>query len=65
MMTKQDEQKSIDEVLAELEAAVAWFHGDEFSLDEAREKFTEAQRMAADAEVRLMEMKHEIEVLQS
>lgn len=64
-MTKQDEQKSIDEVLAELEAAVAWFHGDEFSLDEAREKFTEAQRMAADAEVRLMEMKHEIEVLQS
>lgn len=64
-MTKQDTKRSIDEVLRELEAAVAWFHSDEFSLDEARAKFAAVQQLAADAEAELLAMKHEIEVLQS
>lgn len=64
MMAKHEKTRSIDEVLAELEVGVAWFHGDEFSLDEARAKFTEVQKLAADAEAQLLTMKHEIEVLQ-
>lgn len=64
-MSKDDGQKTIDELLAELDQEMAWFHGEEFQLEQARERFLKVKSLAEEAERQLLEMKNEIEVLGS
>ena len=42
---------------------MAWFHSDEFRLEEARERFLAVKKLAEQAEERLLNMKNEIELL--
>ncbi len=54
---------TIEEMMTELNAQMAWFHGDDFKLEEAKERFVRARQLANDIETVLAEMKNEIEVL--
>lgn len=60
-MSKQN--KTIAEMRAELGELLAWFESDEFSVEMASEKFTEAEKLAIDIERELMEAKNTITVL--
>ena len=60
-MSKQN--KTIAEMRAELSELLAWFESDEFSVEMASEKFTEAEKLAIDIERELMEAKNTITVL--
>ena len=64
-MSKDDGQKTIDELLSALDQEMAWFHGEEFQLEQARERFLKVKDLAEEAERQLLEMKNEIEVLSS
>ncbi len=54
---------TIEEMMTELDAQMAWFHGDDFKLEEAKERFLRARQLVNDIEAILSEMKNEIEVL--
>lgn len=55
--------KTIDEMMTLLEEKLQWFHGDDFRLEEAKQRFVEARDLAAEIETRLNDMQHEIEIL--
>lgn len=55
--------ETIAKKLAKLSELVAWFESDEFVLEEATERFTEAQKLAEEIENELTELKNEIVVL--
>lgn len=54
---------SIAEKTAKLDELVAWFDSDEFELELALEKFREAEKLAAEIEHDLMEIKNEVSVI--
>jgi exonuclease VII small subunit len=54
---------SIEKILQELDEKMAWFHGDDFRLEEAKERFAELKKLAERAETALETMQHDIEVL--
>lgn len=64
-MSKTPEVKttSIEKQLAELDQAVEWFYGDEFSLDEALEKYQAATQLAEKIETDLSQLKNEVKVI--
>lgn len=55
--------KSIQEKIAELTEMVAWFDGDEFTLEAALDKFKTAESLAADIEKDLSTLKNEIQIV--
>lgn len=55
--------ETISKKLAKLGELVAWFESDEFVLEEAVERFKEAQKLADEIENNLAELKNEIVVL--
>ncbi len=55
---------TIAEKLTQLDAAVEWFYGDDFSLDEALDKYQSATNLAKKIEKDLSEMKNKVEVLE-
>ena len=55
--------KTIEQLMAEIDERVAWFQGDDFALDEAKERFLEVKQLAERIEKALTEMKNEIEML--
>ena len=55
--------RTIDELLAALDKEVAWFHGEDFQLEQARQRFLAVKELAEQAEKQLLEMKNEIELL--
>lgn len=55
--------KTIDEMMTLLEEKLQWFHGEDFRLEEAKQRFVEARDLAAEIETRLNDMQHEIEIL--
>lgn len=57
------EKKSIREKTEELNKLVAWFDGEEFSLEFALDKFKEAEKLAAEIENDLNGLKNEIKVI--
>ncbi len=63
MTSDNEEKKTIDELLAALDQEMAWFHGEEFQLEQARERFLKVKDLAEEAERQLLEMKNEVEVL--
>jgi len=62
-MSKQSEQKTVSEKMDELSALVAWFEGDEFELEQALETYGKAEKLAAEIEHDLTNLKNEITVL--
>lgn len=54
---------SIEKQLAELDSAVEWFYGDDFSLDEALEKYKTASKLAEKIETDLNQLKNEVKVI--
>lgn len=59
-----DHQSSINDKLAQLDTAVEWFYSDEFSLDQALDKYQSAAALAKTVEKDLAEMKNKVEVLE-
>jgi exonuclease VII small subunit len=53
----------ISEKIKRLEAAVAWFYSDEFSLDEAEERYKMAAGLAKEIEEDLLTLKNRVEVI--
>lgn len=54
---------TIEQQMELLDKKLAWFQSDEFSLDEAAERFEEVNALSQEIEDRLSEKKNEIEVL--
>ena len=61
---KDDKSLSISKRMEELEQKMNWFKGDEFTLDEAAERYAEVERMASEIEEILMEMQNSVELIQ-
>jgi len=55
--------KTVSEKIASLNELVAWFESDQFVLEEAIEKFKQAEVLAKEIESDLLELKHTITVL--
>ena len=54
---------TIEQMVAELNERIAWFQGDDFNLDEAKQKFIEARELSKKITATLEDMRHDIEVL--
>jgi exodeoxyribonuclease VII small subunit len=61
-MTKNND-KTIQEKIAELDELVAWFDSDEFTLETALDKFKSAEELAGDIEKDLNSLKNDIQVV--
>lgn len=60
---KEDDEKSLNAKIEELDGKVEWFYSDDFKLEEAVEKYKEALALAKEVEKDLTELKNEIEIL--
>jgi hypothetical protein len=56
-------EKTIEQMMAELNERIAWFQGEEFNLDEVKQRFIEARQLAKDITAALDDMQHDITVL--
>lgn len=56
-------KKSLSEKIAELDTLTNWFYGEDFSLDQATEKYKEAVNLAKEIEDDLKNLKNEIAVI--
>ena len=54
---------TIEQMMAELNERIAWFQGDDFNLDEAKQRFIEARELSKKITTTLEDMQHDIEVL--
>ena len=54
---------TIEQMMAELNERIAWFQGDDFNLDAAKQKFIEARELSKKITATLEDMRHDIEVL--
>lgn len=60
-MSKTD--KTISQKMDQLSELVAWFEGDDFELEQALDKYREAEKLAGEIERDLSELKNEVVVL--
>lgn len=56
---------NIAEKTAKLSELVAWFDSEDFELEQALDKFSEAEKLAAEIEHDLLELKNDIEVVKA
>ena len=63
MKNDKTNEKTIEQMIAELNERITWFQGDDFNLDEARQRFAEARQLAKDITMALDDMQHDITVL--
>ncbi len=63
MKNDKTNEKTIEQMMAELNERIAWFQGDDFNLDEAKQRFVEARQLAKDITAALDNMQHDITVL--
>lgn len=54
---------TVEQMMAELNERIAWFQGDDFNLDEAKQRFIEARELSKKITATLEDMRHDIEVL--
>ena len=54
---------TIEQMMAGLNERIAWFQGDDFNLDEAKQRFIEARELSKKITATLEDMRHDIEVL--
>ena len=57
------EKPTLNQKIAQLDEAVEWFYGEDFSLDQASNKYQAAAKLAKDIEQDLTELKNHIAVL--
>lgn len=57
------EKRSIAEKTAQLDELVSWFDSDDFELEQALDKFKEAEKLAAEIEKDLLALKNEVNVI--
>lgn len=55
--------KSIEKRIAELDQQTEWFYSDDFSLDQALEKYQAATKLAQEIDQDLTLLKNQVEVL--
>ena len=58
-----NDDMTIEQMMAELNERIAWFQGDDFNLDEAKQRFIEARELSKKITATLEDMRHDIEVL--
>lgn len=63
MKNDKTNEKTIEQMMAELNERIAWFQSEDFNLDEAKQRFVEARQLAKDIMAALDGMQHEITVL--
>lgn len=63
-MSKPESKKTIKQKLTELDAAIEWFYGDDFALDQALEYYEQANKLAKEISDELESVKNEIEVVE-
>lgn len=63
MNNDKTNEKTIEQMMAELNERIAWFQGDDFNLDEAKQRFVEARQLAKEITAALGGMQHDITVL--
>ena len=63
MKNDKTNEKTIEQMMAELNERIAWFQSEDFNLDEAKQRFIEARQLAQDITAALDGMQHEITVL--
>ena len=63
MKNDKTNEKTIKQMMAELNERIAWFQGEDFNLDEAKQRFIEARQLAKEITVALDDMQHDITVL--
>lgn len=56
---------TIAQKTAQLDVLVAWFDSDDFELEKALDKFSEAEKLAADIEADLLSLKNDIEIVKA
>lgn len=61
----QENKLTIAEKTALLDTLIAWFDSDNFELEQALDKFAEAERLAADIEADLLSLKNDIELVKA
>lgn len=59
----QTESKSLNHKIAQLDESIEWFYGEDFSLDQAIEKYQAATKLAQSIEQDLSELKNQVEVV--
>jgi exodeoxyribonuclease VII small subunit len=59
----KSETKTIKQKMDELSKLVMWFESDEFTLEEAVEAFKKAEKLAAEIEADLLNLKNDIQVV--
>ncbi len=62
-MSKAGSKLSISQKIATLDESVEWFYGEEFSLDQALQKYKDANKLALDIKEDLSKLKNQIEVI--
>jgi exodeoxyribonuclease VII small subunit len=55
--------KTIQQKMSELSAIVAWFDSDDFSLEQAMDKFKQAEKLSEEIEQDLMTLKNEVKIV--
>lgn len=63
MKNDKTNEKTIEQMMVELNERIAWFQGKEFNLDEAKQQFIEARQLAKDITTALDGMQHDITVI--
>lgn len=63
MKNDKTNEKTIEQMMAELNERIAWFQSEEFNLDEAKQRFAEVRQLAKDITAALDDMQHDITVL--
>ena len=58
-----NDEITIEQMMTELNERIAWFQGDDFNLDEAKQRFIEARELSKKITATLEDMRHDIEVL--
>lgn len=62
-MSKTASKLSISNKIAALDEAVEWFYSEDFSLDQALDKYKAANKLAKEIEANLAELKNQVEVI--
>ena len=58
-----EKSKTVQQKMAELNESVAWFQGEDFTLEAAVDKFEQAEKLAAEIEQDLVKLKTDISVV--
>ena len=56
-------ENNINQKISKLDETVDWFYSESFKLDEAKEKYENAKKLAKEIEQDLNNLKNEIEVI--